>query len=707
MATHLLRIVVANKEVVLYPGEKVKFLLKSPLFVYTQEASSRIINFTVPAEPNQNIFNYLNQKNRRIKIDPLDCSVYLGDTLFTLGKLDVTSFDNEKYEIRIRFDRGAYAEIGNKSLRDFKYQNPTSYRFSLETLPHLIFDLSFLAGIPPANYPVELRFNPYIDASTSYYVYPNYSTPTTLSNWITEIVDAINTQTEQYGLFATKSSATQFLVYDVFSVGSLPDVDLESTDIDFYSYIDVNKTNSGFLSIFLEEYVNAYKTILDPASYDYVYPTMFLDKGENDLKIISGPKWMNVFAPNDPWDISSGPLFNTTKTALMPQAFLYKVLNFIHAENDINLIDDFFDDELKNLLLFNPSAVASAEQYDITGPVIFTGTRSFLFSSILPNQTYSDLIYTLNNFFCCVFYFKSREKTLRIIARKDVINSESFIDFSSKLLYSFSVDNTRFKDGVAIRFDWPEDEELVENIPQEIYTYNRKDSVDFPSNLPIELSRKDDVRLAYVENNNYNYSQDKIWQLLGEGLEDRDDPKEIEKISLDQLGSTLFMASGPLEYRSPVNTFYVSLTCLKSFSHLWFNHKNNGNSKIRLMFYRGLQPCEYATTIGGEPTPGQYPLAQYHNYDFLNNKIGNYSLAINSNDGLYEVWWKDWIDFLKNSKEVKLTLNFSLTDLLQFDFFTKVQLYNNNYFFDEIEFTVDDKISISNVKAVQIKKSYE
>jgi hypothetical protein len=281
------------------------------------------------------------------------------------------------------------------------------------------------------------------------------------------------------------------------------------------------------------------------------------------------------------------------------------------------------------------------------------------------------------------------------------------VDLSSKLKYGVRVDNTLLKDSVTIKYDWPEDEDLVDGISKDVNNYNRKDSVDIEANLPFELSKKDDIRLVYTENNNYIYGQNKVWQLLSEGLEDHVNDEQSQSIQLNDLASTLFQKKAQLLYTSPSNTFYVDIKTLQTNSDCWFYYKASKSHKIRLLFYRGLTDCEYRTSPDGAPSVGKYPMADYHNYDPSNAENGQYSLAFNSKKGLYDVWWKDWIEFLIVSKEVRLSMNLGITDILGLDFLKKVQLNNSLFYFDEIEFSITDKIGISSIKAIQIKQKYE
>lgn len=90
------------------------------------------------------------------------------------------------------------------------------------------------------------------------------------------------------------------------------------------------------------------------------------------------------------------------------------------------------------------------------------------------------------------------------------------------------------------------------------------------------------------------------------------------------------------------------------------------NWGLRVLFYHGMQPDDSAI-------PGfYYPFASSHNFNSMGQKVSNYSLCFNAEDGIVNRFWKNWLDTLSAFEVVNLScnltfaeyLNLSWTDLL-------------------------------------------
>ena len=96
-------------------------------------------------------------------------------------------------------------------------------------------------------------------------------------------------------------------------------------------------------------------------------------------------------------------------------------------------------------------------------------------------------------------------------------------------------------------------------------------------------------------------------------------------------------------------------------------------SHITLAFNRGIQNCLYQRPVGTSfiPTLIDYPLGAVDDlaYTLINGStatqsIANYSLHWGGTKGLYNLWWKDWANFLKDSRPVKVKAYWSVQELL-------------------------------------------
>lgn len=77
---------------------------------------------------------------------------------------------------------------------------------------------------------------------------------------------------------------------------------------------------------------------------------------------------------------------------------------------------------------------------------------------------------------------------------------------------------------------------------------------------------------------------------------------------------------------------------------------------LRLLFYRGLQP---------DPFDNNYPFASSQNINAKGEVIGNYTLNWDGEAGLFENFWKEYVEMLSTGKEVQKVLRLTVQDLIE------------------------------------------
>lgn len=76
---------------------------------------------------------------------------------------------------------------------------------------------------------------------------------------------------------------------------------------------------------------------------------------------------------------------------------------------------------------------------------------------------------------------------------------------------------------------------------------------------------------------------------------------------------------------------------------------------LRFLFYKGLRRDSNAD---------EYPLATNGNKDAVGSSVGSTTLRMQGSGGLYEIYWKDFINLLVNGRPVKKQMRLSIDDLL-------------------------------------------
>lgn len=104
------------------------------------------------------------------------------------------------------------------------------------------------------------------------------------------------------------------------------------------------------------------------------------------------------------------------------------------------------------------------------------------------------------------------------------------------------------------------------------------------------------------------------------------------------------------------------------------------DKSLRLLIYRGLDATEY---------PGyRYPFATPDVYDTRGVAVGTHSLRWDGPHGLYEMFWKRWLDFLGTTRKVTRTLRLSAADVFNLDLTQQVRIENINYLIGKINVAV-------------------
>jgi hypothetical protein len=104
------------------------------------------------------------------------------------------------------------------------------------------------------------------------------------------------------------------------------------------------------------------------------------------------------------------------------------------------------------------------------------------------------------------------------------------------------------------------------------------------------------------------------------------------------------------------------------------------DKSLRLLIYRGLDATVYAGY--------RYPFATPDVYDTRGVKVGTHSLRWEGDHGLYEKFWKRWLDFLGSTRKVTRKLRLTAADIFNLDMTQQVRIENINYLIGKINVAV-------------------
>ena len=104
---------------------------------------------------------------------------------------------------------------------------------------------------------------------------------------------------------------------------------------------------------------------------------------------------------------------------------------------------------------------------------------------------------------------------------------------------------------------------------------------------------------------------------------------------------------------------------------------------LRFLFYRGMQPNAIPEW--------DYPLGSSNVYNALSEKIGNYALTLGGEFGIYNSFYKSWVERLLNGKAVAYIVGLTPQQLTKLNLFTRKRVGNISFFIQQISFTVDQQ----------------
>lgn len=686
-------------------NSNIRMHLKSPIFQAEGEPATRSYTLKIPFQENALKLNEYCLWGSRKQFDKIEVKAYLQTDFWAYGQLEITDHTDDDISIKIGIDKSYYASLANKKLSDFEYYNPYRLRFYTSQLASssYFFDDTALSGSCIITFTFFVTNN--TAAGNEVIINFTYNKSTeNLQQLITRICDYFNERIEQYRYYfePVLPLANDFVIYNLTTVTNSAfffTITKDSSDFTVSTITSVNKTSLQSARALFSESLDA--NLPDFRLFTIANPNLFSFENPSYLG------YVNLESPRIPGEaLFPGQLFSNEQP-VCPQPRLQYIINAVHNEFGVNLkLDDFFTDaELKELYLANYTNIFNSNRrLENSWPYLPTG--AFMFKDILPNITFRDLTYALKIMFGLIFDYSSRDRTVRMIKMKTILKSKDVVDITDRTDKSFSR-NTKVESN-GFEYAWSGDELSGERLPL-IFGKELAEPVNFKSNLPVSPPLGYPLIFAQKENIYYRWNPDiSAWVEHAEGLYnynvDADNTMQIKLLPVFT-SDVPFHISGTLPAGLPFDLRW-RIPYAKEVSNQY--PTDNIQNQLRLLFYRGERSC--LANAPGAPSlvTSYYHMASAHNYDFNRNKVGNYSLALNHEDGLIAKFLKEWIDFLDNTTLFKFRVRWTAIDIINIDLIKKLKFRNQEFLIDNIEFDVKDR-SITNViiTCYLVKPNYE
>lgn len=690
----LFRLKINGQFVVMQPKSKIKLVVNTGIFKFSKDKPTRTYTFKIPAAENTHVFGVVNNMfTRDVNTEFEMCEGYLGSRLLGKCKTFITDWNDATLSIQVVFNEGAFAPLMNRSLRSFEYKNPYPFRYDVASC----YSSNYSVNAPLVNgsytitltiAPIGNRYNTVTKQFTLVYtgVYAE------LEACGQQIVDYFNSTASDTGYVAEPDPMGPQL-FTVYAVGALraPSLDITFTSSDPGNF-GISKTadNSVNQTTALHSFYNA---TLD-GSKEYVYAPVYTPNIFNDTIIAANPsnaskyQLLNAYIPKVPGQ----PSFPGTPAGLIfaPFANLKYVLYKVHAEYGLSVdFDDLFDTENNKLFIFNDE-VQNILFKRFTKFWENKSTHAFQFNSIVPDITVQDLVDGIRFMFNTLVSYNGATNSITIKKIDSIVKGKA-IDLTDKFIPGYAYN---FKPNtISISYAWPSDRLVNEFTPQ-ISDFDLAPAVNFVTDLPATPRTNDtkEVRFVKKENKYYAWNTSSLaWEVFADGLY----PLTIEKASKTiQIGATpLVCVPYPFKLNSAgLTTMWDAKQLVCITAQTGNNADSDRNTpSLRLMYYRGMQACSAKLTSSGAWFPAEYPMLSNHNYDVDGIKIGNKSLSINAEDGLYNTYYKRFFERCANNSPMKLRFKLTEADILS-NQLLKIMVENHEYLVDEFEIEIGEEI---------------
>lgn len=394
------------------------------------------------------------------------------------------------------------------------------------------------------------------------------------------------------------------------------------------------------------------------------------------------------------------------KYTITPFPYLKYVLTRIFADAGIRAGGEFLDDaEIAQLTIYNNRS--------LDRPTWPTYENDYVDSINLvnhvPDITQEELLQVIKKTFRVGYFFNSSGSEVSLISARAALDSQEYDDWSNKVARDYEISQDDIK-GYTLSFSFDPDDELTESYPK-----------DLPEDVIIggSFNNINELESAILTVNQTGYYYYLLTSNQWWVYDDNDDPffaaeALVDKVLGDGKNTIDFGCAPVFMYDGPD---YWSNWLYNNVSHTYLNRewlvptvKQSGNSQwkdvgldnpftLRLLFYRGLQPDSLDSAYAGDQL---YPLGTSYNYDYHGNRIGNYSLSLEGDYGLYKVWQKPWLDIMQSSRPATTYAALNIVDILNLSMWKKTLVGSTMFIKKTVEVTFPLADHLAKLELVRI-----
>jgi hypothetical protein len=231
----------------------------------------------------------------------------------------------------------------------------------------------------------------------------------------------------------------------------------------------------------------------------------------------------------------------------------------------------------------------------------------FALADLLPDVRLAELLLTLQKLFALAFVFDPFHKRVRVVPLRDVVAGTAYQARTTGTTYR---DVASEVNGFTLVLTADSDDELLKSMPWPELTIGAGKEKIQPAADTLRLVREDDP-------------------------------------------------TGPAPTGLPRAWLVPAAEQAGRSARSDFEQTDVRSSQLRFLFYRGLQPDGTGAY--------RYPLVSAGTENYAGTQVGNYALAWDGPQGLYQQWHKPWLDFRANARIEERNVRLSLGEFLVLD----------------------------------------
>jgi len=386
------------------------------------------------------------------------------------------------------------------------------------------------------------------------------------------------------------------------------------------------------------------------------------------------------------WFRAFGQSWGWNRVYTVPLLYVNYILNQIFSRGGYTMAGSWFADPELGTLVLNTLKAWLHDNSAQARPVIV--------NEGMPDATVVEFLIALRKMFCLGMFFDATRKMVELRPFRDIYSSTAIDDWTDLASPAYELTHEPARD---ISFKFTRDT-ADQNLSEE--THDLRGQQENPEVIDFSMlpggDDPGDVRIVLDEFRAYSVNDQPIraWTFASHLLHDYGPIKGGITIETGFCPLAMFRGYDTIpddfEWTSPpAPPAFWKIPSIEQEGNYVIAHNIVAPHGLRLLFYRGLVP---------DSNGDDYPMGSSDNYAWDGTRIAEYSLRWGGDDGLYNVWWRQWAEMMRATQRVNRRARLTISELLSLDMTRRKRIDGVNYFIEKMEV----QISMSGIEAAEL-----